>query len=155
MLPGALCRPIFICYIFILHFFIFQVFRAQSFLPCLQETQLFSRFKSTIFMMTDFFQLYWGCVCDNWKPNFLPHLIFNWRTFSRQFTARWSRGWAKNQVWTNQNSRNRWCQIARGTICIIPYPSNAFETAEFWCMVNLIAILRLLQQRKKIIFFNT
>ena len=32
-------------------------------------------------------------------------------------TASWWRQWAKNQIWTNQNSGNRWCQIARGTIC--------------------------------------
>ena len=42
-----------------------------------------------------------GCLCDNWKPSFLPHLIFNWRTFSRRVTARWWRQWAKNQVLTN------------------------------------------------------
>ena len=28
-------------------------------------------------------------------------------------------GGQKNQVSTNQNSRNRWCQIARGTVDII------------------------------------
>ena len=28
---------------------------------------------------------------DNWKPSFWPHPIFNWRTFSRRVTARWSR----------------------------------------------------------------
>ena len=38
-----------------------------------------------------------SCLCDNWKPSFLLRLIFNWRTFSRRVTARWSRGWAKNQ----------------------------------------------------------
>ena len=32
-------------------------------------------------------------------------------------TARWSRGSAKNEGFTNQNSRNSWCQIVRGTIC--------------------------------------
>ena len=30
-----------------------------------------------------------GCVCDNWKSSFLPHVIFNWRTFLRRVTARW------------------------------------------------------------------
>ena len=42
----------------------------------------------------------------HWKNNFLPPLIFNWRTFSRRATARWLRQWAKNQVLANQNSRN-------------------------------------------------
>ena len=31
-------------------------------------------------------------TCDNWKPSFLPRLIFNWRRFSRRVTARWSHG---------------------------------------------------------------
>ena len=46
--------------------------------------------------------------------------MFNWRTFSRRVTAPWSRGWAKNQVLTNQNSRNSLCQTVRGTICLLP-----------------------------------
>ena len=58
-----------------------------------------------------------SCLFDNWKPSFLPPLIFNWRTFSRQVTVHWSHGWAKNQVLTNQNSRNSWYQIVRWTIC--------------------------------------
>ena len=57
----------------------------------------------------------WGCLCDNWKPNFFLRLLFNWRTFSRRVTARWSRGRAKSKVSTNQNSRNTWCQIVRRT----------------------------------------
>ena len=64
-------------------------------------------------------KLYGGCVCDNWEPGFLPRLIFNWRTFLRRVTVRWPREWAKDQVSSNQNSRNRWCQITRGTICIL------------------------------------
>ena len=32
-------------------------------------------------------------------------------------TSRWSRGRAKNQVSTNQNLRNSWCQIVRQSIC--------------------------------------
>ena len=52
------------------------------------------------------------------KPSFLHRHIFNWHTFSRQVTVRWWRQWGKNQVLTNQNSRNRWCQIARQTIWI-------------------------------------
>ena len=57
------------------------------------------------------------CLCDKWKPSFLPLLIFDWRTFSRQVRALWWRQWVKNQVSTNQNSRNRWCLIVRRTIC--------------------------------------
>ena len=57
-----------------------------------------------------------GCLCDNWKPSFLPPIIFNWSIFSRQVTARWSRGWVKNQVSPNQDLRNRWPLIARQTI---------------------------------------
>ena len=57
-----------------------------------------------------------GCLCGNGKPSFLPLHIFNWRSFSRRVTARWWRQWAKNEVLTNQNSRNRSCQIVRRTI---------------------------------------
>ena len=57
-----------------------------------------------------------GCLCDNWKSSFLIRLISNSQTFSRRVTARWSRGWAKNQVSTNQNSRKSWSLIARRTI---------------------------------------
>ena len=39
----------------------------------------------------------------------------DWRTFSRRVTAPWWRQWAKSQVLTNQNSKNRWCQIVRWT----------------------------------------
>ena len=60
-----------------------------------------------------------GCLCDNLKPSFLTLLIINWRTFSRRVTARWWRQWAKNQVLTNHNSRNRCCQILRRTIWIV------------------------------------
>ena len=38
-----------------------------------------------------FYLLFRGWVCDSWKHRFLPHLIFNWRTFSRRVTALWSR----------------------------------------------------------------
>ena len=58
-----------------------------------------------------------GFICDSWNPSFLLLLILNWHTFWRQVTARWWRQWAKNQVLTNQNWRNRWCQIVRQTIC--------------------------------------
>ena len=30
-----------------------------------------------------------GCLCENWKPSFLPLLIFNWSTFSRRVTVCW------------------------------------------------------------------
>ena len=61
-----------------------------------------------------------SCLCDNWKSSFLARLIFNWRTFSRRITASWSRRWAKSadQVLTNHNLRNSWCQIVRRTIRI-------------------------------------
>ena len=59
-----------------------------------------------------------GCLCDNWKLIFLPLLIFDWCTFSRRVTARWWCQSAKNQVSTNQKSRNRWCLIVRRTICV-------------------------------------
>ena len=58
-----------------------------------------------------------GCLCDNWKPGLLPLLIFNWRAFSRRVTTRWWRQWAKNRVFTNQNLRDRCCQVVRRTIC--------------------------------------
>ena len=55
-----------------------------------------------------------GCVCDNWKPSFLPRLIFNWPTFLKQVSM-FLASVRKNQVSTNQNSSNRWCQIVGGT----------------------------------------
>ena len=60
----------------------------------------------------------WGCVCDSWKPSFLPRFIFNWCTFLKRVMVRWSRWWAKSLVLTNQNSRNSWRQIVRGTIWV-------------------------------------
>ena len=60
------------------------------------------------------------CLFNKLISNFLPHLIFSWRTFSRLVSAcwwRWWRGWAKNQLWANHNSRNNWYQIARRTVC--------------------------------------
>ena len=30
-----------------------------------------------------------GCLCNKLISNFLPHLSFNWRTFSRRVTASW------------------------------------------------------------------
>ena len=53
------------------------------------------------------------CLYDDWKTSFLPLLIFDWWAFSRRITARWWHQSAKNQVSTNQNSRNRWCLIVR------------------------------------------
>ena len=72
----------------------------------------------------------WGFLRDNWKPSFLPFLILNCRTFSRQITVRWWRQWAKNQVLTNQNLRNMWCQIVRRIIwytLITEYFKNCFQ----------------------------
>ena len=45
--------------------------------------------------------------------------LINWRTLSRRVTRRWWRQWAKNQVLTNQNTRNRWCHIVRSTVYLI------------------------------------
>ena len=66
----------------------------------------------------------------------------HWCTFSKRVTARWWRQWAKNQVSTNQNSRNRWCQIVRQTIW---YRKNALGTNELrtvnfssWCCSVLV-----------------
>ena len=58
------------------------------------------------------------CLWDILKRSSLPRLIFNWHTFSRWVTSRWWRQWAKNQVPTNEDSRNRWCHIVRHTICL-------------------------------------
>ena len=80
---------------------------------------------------------YRGCVCDNWKPSFLPRLTFNWRTFSRRVTVRWWHQWAKNQVSNNQNSRNRWCQIVRGTICIALISLLVFSVSFIWKRVAI------------------
>ena len=70
-----------------------------------------------------------GCLCGNWKSIFLPLLIFDWRTFLRRVTAWWWRQSAKNEVSTNQNSRNRWCLIVRRTIYLkagsrLRWPNN-------------------------------
>ena len=51
-----------------------------------------------------FFWWFWDCLVDKLISSFFPRLSFNWRTFLRRVTKRWWRGWAKNQVWTNQNS---------------------------------------------------
>ena len=75
-----------------------------------------------------------GCLCDNWQPSFLLLLILDWRTFSRRVTTRWWRQWAKTQVPTNQNWRNRWCLIVRPTMCILE-PTRALKFAsrgKFW-----------------------
>ena len=56
-----------------------------------------------------------GCFCDHWKHSFLPWLIFNWRTFSRRVTAHCD---VSEQVSTNQNLRNGWCHIVRGTVFV-------------------------------------
>ena len=50
-----------------------------------------------------------------------PLLIFYCRTFSRRFVARWWRQSEKNQVSTNQNSRNRWCLIVGRFLWLIRY----------------------------------
>ena len=68
---------------------------------------------------------YRDCLCDNWKPGFLPCFIINYRKFSRQLKARWSNGEQKinrsNQM-TIQNTRNKWCQ----SDCLTNYVISAF-----------------------------
>ena len=68
-----------------------------------------------------------GCLCDKLIPNFLAHLLFDWRTLSRWVTASWWRGWAKDQMPTSQNSRHSWCQIARRKFMKIIYRSGCME----------------------------
>ena len=82
-----------------------------------------------------------GCLCDNWKLSFLPLLIFNWHTFSRQVTTRWWRQWAKNQVLTNQNSKNRWCQIVRRIIWKILHWKHGGENLDFDFVPHLFTLL--------------
>ena len=79
-----------------------------------------------------YFSRLWGCLCDNWKPSFLHLFIFNWHTFLRQVTAHWWPQWAKNQVLTNQNSRNRWCQIVRQTIWFWQLSKNTYLKEHLW-----------------------
>ena len=62
-----------------------------------------------------------GCLCNKLISSFMPHLSFNWSTFSRRVTAGWWRHWAKIQVWTNQNSRNNWYQIVTKTVCCVTF----------------------------------
>ena len=90
----------------------------------------------------------WGCLCDNWKPSFLPCLKFNRCTFSRRVTGRWSRGWARNQVTTNQNLRNSWGQIARRTICNYPIshffgdaPVNKLDNYRLWTWLIFVSMI--------------
>ena len=65
-----------------------------------------------------------------WQLETQLRLVFNWRTFSRRVTARWWRQWAKNQVWSNQNSRKRRRQMVRRTIwkCLPNYIMNDATT---------------------------
>ena len=63
----------------------------------------------------------------------MPRFIFNWRTFFRRVTAPWSRGWAKNQVLTNQNSKNSGAKL-QGELYVILFdgslpslPEQAFK----------------------------
>ena len=71
-----------------------------------------------------------GCLCDNCTPNFLSLLIFYWRIVLRRVTARWWRQSGKNQVSTNQNSRNRWCLIVRHTVCEHNLPKTKWISAD-------------------------
>ena len=63
----------------------------------------------------------------------MPRLIFNWCTFFRRVTAPWSRGWAKHQVSTNQNSKNSGAKL-QGELYVILFdgslpslPEQAFK----------------------------
>ena len=58
-----------------------------------------------------------GCLFNKLIFNFLPHISFIWRIFSRWVTAWWSRGWAKIKVFTNENSSYNCYQIVRPTLC--------------------------------------
>ena len=85
----------------------------------------------------------WECLCDKWKPNFcfLSVLIFEWRKFLRQVTAPWWHQWAKDQLLTDQNSRNRWCQMLRPTIC---YP-NVTRAVTLWVLLRPLPTRNLLK----------
>ena len=74
---------------------------------------------------------------------FLPHLIFNSSTFSRWVRARWWRQWAKNQVPTNRNLRNRWCQIVRRTICGCYTSFCPFDRKKPACFISIIFAIKL------------
>ena len=72
-----------------------------------------SYFKEKIY---SFLSTLGGCFSDISIPSFFPYLIFNWHTFSRWVTTHWWHQWAKIQVLTNQNLRNRWFEIARDNL---------------------------------------
>ena len=58
----------------------------------------------------------WGCLCDNWKPRFCLFLDLTGVHFRGELQHFGDVSEQKNQVLTNQNSRNSWCQIVRRTI---------------------------------------
>ena len=98
-----------------------------TFILCINQFLLLNIF-SFLFLQTSL----WGYLCDNWKPSFFTLLIFKWHTLSSWATARWSRQRAKNQVLTNQNSRNRWGQIERRTICYL--------STRFLCLFTCLSL---------------
>ena len=57
------------------------------------------------------------CLCDNWKLS-LPRLLTG-VYFQGKLQDIGNVSEQENQVSTTHNSRNRWCQIARWTICIM------------------------------------
>ena len=78
------------------------------------KNSLFYRTPSVAAFKTPFKRVKDVCLSNNIEVLYvtignpaLTLVIFNWRTFSRRVTARWWRQWAKNQVLTNQNWRNR------------------------------------------------
>ena len=113
-----------------------------------------------------FYNFYWvffvnvaprlGCLCNKLVSSFLPHLLFNWRTFSRRVASHYWHQWAKIQVWTNQNSRNNWYQIVTWTIWLgvihITRIRLSYVKRVFWHQLskNYPSIVATKTQREKI-----
>ena len=79
-----------------------------------------------------------GYLCNKLISSFWPHLLFNWRTFSRRVASHYWHQWAKTQVWTNQNSRNNWYQIVTWTIWLGVNSYNANKV--IICKTNFFGI---------------
>ena len=72
---------------FFFFFFVIAAKRQQNFNNQPENLNLAHEFKSEIIKIT--IEITRGCLCDNWKPCFLPLLIFDWHTFSRRVTTWW------------------------------------------------------------------
>ena len=72
------------------------------------------------FSTQEILQSFLGSLCDNWKPSFLPLLIFNWRTFSRWVTARWkTEDWKKdNMFYVNKYINLNSLVFFKETFCV-------------------------------------